>query len=137
MWVHDIVSSTVSQRLPQKMFYPHPSRNWPSLTKTQNVSGYFPFFSADCVPEVFEMYALQLPARILQLQFIALNVLLRIFLDYGLYLVIQKVDTLTVVGLEPRPYRCKPETAYGNDGAHVRWFFYFDIMFFMFRSPEN
>ena len=36
------------------------------------------------------------------------------------YLAIQKVDTLTVMRFEPRPYRAKPETAYTNHEVHVR-----------------
>jgi hypothetical protein len=82
----------------------------------------FHIVSADFVPEVFELHNLGITCQNPSSTgcSIVLNVLLRTVFDYGLYLVIQKVDTLTVVGLETRPYRSKPETAYANDGAHVR-----------------
>lgn len=85
------------------MFYPHPSKSWSSLTKVQNFSGYFALFSADFVPQVFELYNLgitcQNPSATVCSNLLSLQ--LRTFLDCGLYLVIQNVDTLTLVGLQP------------------------------------
>ena len=84
--VHNIVSSTVSQCLPQNLFYPPPSRNCSSLTKIQNFSGYFTLFCPDFVPEVLELYNLEITCQNPSATgcSIALNLLLRTFLDFGL-----------------------------------------------------
>ena len=110
-----------------------------SFTKTQNFPDYFTLLSADFVPEDFELYNLDITRQNPSATCcsIALNVLLRTVLDYGLYLVIQKVDTLTVAEHESRPYKPKPEKAYANDGDHVRWLFLFRRHVLMFRSAEN
>ena len=69
-----------------ELVLPHPSRNWSALTKTQTFSGYFTLFPTDFVPEVFELYNLEIICQNPSAtgSSIILNLLLRTFLDYGL-----------------------------------------------------
>lgn len=135
LWVHNIVSSTVCQRLPQNTFHPILPRTDPPLRRPKT----FPVISP-CFPHILsrkssELYNLEMTCQNPSAtdSSILLNLLLRTFLDYGLVPGDTKGQTrwqwwnLNHDRIDPSLKQRTPTTRPIIAGCC-----YFDIMFFFF-----